>query len=197
MTNGAGWNCTVLNPSGDIELEQLDHAGSEWLGIGPGGEATGELLDVLATAAADGTDPAWTRAVADALQRELAVGERRPNLLVKRGAGVWYHATFAANRDSIQRRGLDWQFMNGHGIAGSTAPEWPGIFLSASIEDARFFVRIGARRGPIDIWEVQLEGQWLEGAPDSDGGGGDNWMICTAPIPRKRIRLLERDLTQA
>jgi len=85
--------------------------------------------------------------------------------------------------------------MNRQGIAGSPAPEWPGIFLCATLEDARFFVMIGARRDPVDIWSVQLDGQWLEGARDSDGGGGDNWMICPTPIPPKNLQLLERDLT--
>jgi hypothetical protein len=195
MRNGAGWSCTVLRASGDIDLEQIDHAAEEWLAIGPGGEAIGPLVDVLTTAAAQGTDREWTQAVVDALQREIAVGDRRSMLLVKRGVGVWYHATFASNRASIQQHGLDWRLMNGQGIAGSRAPEWPGIFLCATLEDAEFFVRIGARRGPVDIWSVELEGQWLEGARDSDNGGGDNWMICPSPILPTRIRLTQRDLT--
>jgi hypothetical protein len=195
MTDAAGWNCTVLSETGDIDLEQVDDAGAEWLGIGPGGEAIGSLRDVLVTAAADGTDPEWTQAVADALEREIAAGDRRSRLLVKRCVGVWYHATFAANRQSIQRNGLDWRLMNGQGVAGSRAPEWPGIFLCATLEDVHFFVMIGARRGPVDIWAVELQGQWLEGARDSDGGGGDNWMICPSPIAPKRIRRVERDLT--
>jgi hypothetical protein len=29
MTNGAGWNCTVLSATGDIELEQINDAGDE------------------------------------------------------------------------------------------------------------------------------------------------------------------------
>jgi hypothetical protein len=195
MTSGAGWNCTVLTQAGDIELEQVDDAGDEWVAIGPGGDAIGALSDVLTTAAADGTDPEWTQAVAAALQREIEVGDRRTMLLIKRGAGTWYHTTFAANRQSIQRDGLDWRLMNGQGIAGSRAPEWPGIFLCATLEDARFFVTIGARRNPVDIWSVHLDGQWLQGARDSDGRGGDNWMICPTPIPPNNLRLLERDLT--
>jgi hypothetical protein len=195
MTGGAGWNRTVLSTAGDIDLEQIDDAGDEWVAIGPGGDATGALPDVLTSAAADDTDPEWTHAMAAALQREIAVSDRRTMLLVKRGAGPSYHTTFAANRQSIQRNGLDWWRMNGQGIAGSRAPEWPGIFLCATLEDARFFVMIGARRNPVDIWSVQLDGQWLEGARDSDGGGGDNWMICPTPIPPKNLRLLEQDLT--
>jgi hypothetical protein len=195
MASGAGWNCLVLSTGGNIELEQIDDAGDDWVAFGPGGDAIGPLTDVLTTAAADDTDPDWTHAVAIAIQREIQIGERRTMLLVKRGVGTWYHTTFASNRQSIQRNGLDWRLMNGDGIAGSPAPEWPGIFLCATLEDARFFVMIGARRNPVDIWSVQLDGQWLEGARDSDGGGGDNWMICPTPIPPKNLRLLERDLT--
>jgi hypothetical protein len=195
MTNGAGWNSTVLSDAGDIDLEQIDDAGKEWLAIGPGGDAIGALHDVLTSAAANDANPEWTHAVAAALLREIEVGDRRTQLLVKRGVGAWYHATFAANRQSIQRNGLDWRLMNRQGIAGSRAPEWPGIFLCATRQDIEFFVMIGARRDPVDIWSVQLDGQWLEGAPDADGGGGDNWMICPTPIPPKNLRLLEQDLT--
>jgi hypothetical protein len=195
MADDAGWSCTVLAASGDIGLEQIDDPGEEWLGAGPGGEAIGPLRDVLTTAAAPGTDPEWIRAVADALGREIAVGERRSRLLVKRGVDVWYHVAFASNRQSIQRYGLDWRWMDGPGIAGSRAPEWPGVFLGSTIDDARFFVRMGARRGPVDIWSVELDGQWLEGARDSDLGGGENWMICPSPIRPARLRLRERDLT--
>jgi hypothetical protein len=89
--------------------------------------------------------------------------------------------------------------MNRQGIAGSRAPEWPSIFLCATPQDAQFFVMIGARRDPVDIWSVQLDGQWLEGAPDADGGGGggDNWMICPTPIAPNNLRLLEQDLTSS
>jgi len=196
MDNGAGWNCAVLNSAGDIELEQIDDAGDECVAIGPGADAIGALSDVLTTAAADGTDPESTQAVAAAFQREIEVGDRRTMLLIKRGAGTWYQATFAANRQSIQRNGLDWRLTNGQGIAGSRAPEWPGIFLCTTLEDARLFVTIGARRNPVDIRSVHLDGQWLEGARDSDGGGGENWMICPTPIPPTNLRLLERDLTR-
>jgi hypothetical protein len=194
MSDDAGWNCTVLSAVGGIELEQGDDAGEEWLAIGPAGEAIGALDAVLSSAAGEGVDLDWVQAVAAAIGREIAVGERRRMLLVKRGAGVWYHATFASNRESIQRNGLDWRLMHGGGIAGSRAPEWPGVFLCATPEDASFFVRIGSRRGPVDVWSVELDGEWLEGARDSDMGGGDNWMICPVPIPSTRLKLLQRDL---
>jgi hypothetical protein len=194
MAGDAGWSCTVLSTGGNIELEQIDDAGVEWVAIGPGGNAAGGLSEVLAAAAGDGADLEWLRAVAAALDRELTVGQRRTMLLVKRGAGVWYHATLASNRRSIQRDGLDWRLMNGEGIAGSRRPEWPGVFLCSTVEDANFFVRMGSRRGPVDVWSVELDGEWLEGARDSDGGGGDNWMICPVPIPSTRLRLIERDL---
>jgi hypothetical protein len=197
MGADVGWNCTVLSVGGDIELEQLDDAGVEWVAIGPGGDAIGGLFEVLTAVAADGADPEWLRAVSVALECEIAVGERRTMLLVERGSGVWYHATFASNRQSIHRNGLDWRLMTGEGIAGSRSPEWPGVFLCSTIEDVRFFVRMGSRRGPVDIWSVELDGEWLEGARESDGGGGDNWMICPSPIPSRRLRLTERDLTGA
>ena len=192
---GAGWNCTVLAAAGEVDVEQLDDAGLEWLALGPGGEFTGPLAQALKEAISGDAEPGWVEAVVDAVAREIGVGNRRSQLLVKRGTGVWFHVTFSANRESIRRHGLDWNYMSGYGIAGSTAPEWPGIFLCDSLEDAHFFVVIGSRRGPVDTWEVELEGQWLEGAPNSDGGGGDNWMVCPEPIPRKCIRLCETDLT--
>ena len=55
--------------------------------------------------------------------------------------------TFATNRESILRHGLDWRSMSGDGIARSRAPEWPGVFLCASLEDVRFFVMIGSHHG--------------------------------------------------
>jgi hypothetical protein len=35
-------------------------------------------------------------------------------LLVKLGEGTMFHATAAANRDSIRRHGLDWRLMPTH-----------------------------------------------------------------------------------
>jgi hypothetical protein len=146
MTGRAGWHCTALSTAGNIDLEQIDDAGEEWIAIGPGGEAIGSLHDALTSSAADGTDPDWVDAVAAALQREITIGGRRTMLLVKRGAGAWYHTTFAANRQSIQRHGLDWRLFHGQGIAGSRSPEWPGIFLCATIE--LDFGLLAEHRGP-------------------------------------------------
>jgi hypothetical protein len=67
------------------------------------------------------------------------------------------------------------------------------VFLCSDLEDARFFVRASERRGAVDVWAVELDGQWLEGAPDSDGGGGDNWMICPEPIAPNRLRLVDEE----
>jgi hypothetical protein len=41
---------------------------------------------------------------------------------------------------------------------------------------------------------VELDRVWLEGDPGSDGGGGDNWMICPQPIAPSQLRLVEQDL---
>jgi hypothetical protein len=194
MRERAGWNCTVLAPGKDIQIEQLDDGGREWLAVGPSGKCTGGLECALGAAAGTQADARWIGAVAEAIRREIVVGERRSQLLVKRGTGLWFHATFASNRESINRHGLDWRYMSGPGIAGSVTAEWPGIFLCDSLEAAEFFAMIGSHRGLVDIWETELEGQWLEGAPASDGGGGEDWMICPEPIGRKRIRLAKRDI---
>jgi hypothetical protein len=126
-----------------------------------------------------------------AIERELAARVRRYRLLVCRGTGAWFHVTFTANRESIRRHGLDWRHITGPGIAGSETAEWQGVFLCASLEDAEFFAQMGTRRGPVDVWSVRLDGEWLEGAPDANGGGGDSWMICPQPIGRERLRLVE------
>jgi hypothetical protein len=188
-----GWSCAVLSPAGDVQLEQVDDDGQEWLGEGPGGEAWGALGPVREACAAAGSGSDWIQAVVDAVGRELAAGAHRSMLLVKQGEGVWFHASFTSNRESIREHGLDWRRMTGQGIAGSTAPEWPGVFLCANLEDVGFFVRMGERRGSVDVWAVELDGQWLEGAPDSDGGGGDNWMICPEPITPNRLGLVDQE----
>ena len=100
-------------------------------------------------------------------------------LVVKRGLGTWFHATFSANRESISRHGLDWTRMTGSGIAGSRRPEAEGVFLCADLESAEWFAQMGTRHGQaVDIWAVRLDGTWLIGDPGASGGGDDVWMIA-------------------
>ena len=160
--------CLVIAAGGEVQLEQLDDAGREWFGDGPSGQAIGWLGHVLAACADPDVERDWIEAVVAALEREVALGRtERSMLLVKRGEGVMYHASRSANRDSIARHGLDWRLMSASpGIAGSAEAEWPGIFLCTD----------------------------LEGAPDADGGGSDDWMIAPQPIGPDRIELVRRDV---
>jgi hypothetical protein len=41
---------------------------------------------------------------------------------------------------------------------------------------------------------VCVDGFWLEGAPDADGGAGDDWMIVPEPIAVARLELVARDV---
>jgi hypothetical protein len=183
----------VVGPLGDVELEQLDQAGAEWFGEGPGGAAVGALATVLSSAAGDQADPEWLEAVRRAIEREVEVATRRSALLVKRGEGWMFHASRSENRESIARHGLDWRHMTASGIAGSSRPEWPGVFLCSDLESARWFAQM-ARPGPADIWRVRVDGLWLEGDPGASGGADDGWMIAGEPIPAADLELHERDV---
>jgi len=184
----------VLAGSGEIQLEQIGD-GEGWLAEGPGGVAVGSVSDAVRGAAAADADPDWIGAVIAAIERELAVGDRRSMLLVKRATGVWFHATRSEKRESIRRHGLDWRRMGSvPGIAGSTKPEWPGVFLCSSLGSARWFARM-PQSGQADIWAVHLRNVWLEGAPAASGGGDDGWMICPEPNGRRQLQLFERDIT--
>jgi hypothetical protein len=190
-----GWGCLLLAEGGDVQLEQLDEAGREWFGEGPAGVAVGSLDEVIANAAAPGAaDTEWIAAVVEAVGRELVAGLRRSMLLVKRGSGVMFHASRSANRESIRRHGLDWRRMGETpGIAGSDKPEWPGIFLCSTLEDARWFAGMNGP-GPADIWSARVDGIWLEGAPDASGGGDDGWMISPIAIAPQDIELVETEI---
>jgi hypothetical protein len=193
----AGRLLTVRGVQADVvELEQLDDAGVEWFAVGPAGEAIGALADVLPAAIGGGGNADWIAAVIAAIEREPeAGGHRRSQLLVICASGTWFHATFAENRESIMRHGLDWRRMAGGGIVGSVEPEWPGGFLCSELEDAHWFAEMRCR-DLVDIWGVELDGVWLEGDPGASGGGADNWMICPEPIAPSRLRLVEKDLAR-
>lgn len=107
--------------------------------------------------------------------------------------GKMFHATAAANRDSIRRHGLDWRRIGAaFGTAGSPEPELPGTFLCATREDARFFTDMA--REPSDIWQVRVDGLWLEGDPGASGGGDDIWMILPEPVGPDRLELIDTDV---
>lgn len=191
----AAGQCTIVSVGGNIELEQVDDAGREWFASGPEGDAIGGLREVLTSASADRADPAWVTAVGDTVERELG-STWRVMLLVKQVAGRWFHATFAENRESIVRHGLNYRRMVGPGIAGSPKPEAAGMFLGCDLESARWFARMG-RRGLVDIWAVDLVGVWLIGDPGAGGGGDDSWMICSEPIDPTQLTLIEKDITDS
>jgi len=180
---------SVLGPVGEIEIEPVDRDGAEWLADGPGGDALGDLRSVLTAAGGREADPDWLDAVAHVLRTELRLGWSRSRLRVERGRGEMFHASPIGNRTSIDRHGLDWARMQEPGIAGSIEAEWPGVFLCSSLEGARFFAAMRAP-GHADIWAVRVDGVWLAGAPDDDGGGGSDWVIAPTPFPRDRIRLV-------
>jgi hypothetical protein len=172
---------------GGIQLEQLDPDGTRWSGSGPSGEHQGDLRAVLAATADRGADPEWLHTVATILPAERG---RRIGLVVRRAHDIWFHATFADNRESILAHGLDPKRFTGSGIAGSQAPEAAGVFLCADAESAEFFVRMGRQRGrEVDVWAAALSGQWLISDPGAGGGLDDNWMICLDPVPPDALKL--------
>jgi hypothetical protein len=191
---GVSWTCTIVADAGTVKLAQLDDGGREWSGEGPGGDATGNLSEVLRAAAGAAADVAWLVVVEDIVRNELG-SQRRSNRLIKQTTDRWFHTTFANNRASIQRYGLDYRRMTGQGIAGSGAPETPGVFLSNDLWQARWFARMGLRRGAVDIWGADLVDAWLIGDPGASGGSADDWMISPDPIQPTRLTLIEKDIT--
>jgi hypothetical protein len=95
-----------------------------------------------------------------------------------------FHASDARNRESLRERGLDWRRMGpAPGIAGSPAPEVEGVFLTATLDEARFFVRL--RPGlAVDVWEVDVPGVTVN-------EGCDGWWVSRTPIPADQLRLVE------
>lgn len=75
------------------------------------------------------------------------------------------------------------------GVAGAVEPEWPGTFLSDTLDGARWFAEMA--RGPADVWRVDVRGLWLEGAPAAGDGADEGWAICCAPLGPERVTLVE------
>ncbi|MFN2468292.1 MAG: hypothetical protein ABR521_09235 [Gaiellaceae bacterium] len=156
---------------------------------GTSAPAFGSEEHVLTETSGLGSDHPWVAAVRAALARERAwkgFFGRRWELEVRLGTEPMYHVTPSVNRDSIAAHGLDWQRMASEpGIAGSMEPELAAVFLCESLDAASFFVWMASRT--VDIWEVDVTGRWLESGPDG-------WYMLPEPVPRDRIRLVQRDL---
>jgi hypothetical protein len=111
---------------------------------------------------------------------------------------VLFHVTETANRESIQRHGLDWRKMNTTpGIAGSRVPECEGVFLARDAWEAKWFMDMGRNRGVehLDVWEVALDLD-VDLSADLPPGGPlvdhqDGYLYCTRPIPPERLKLTD------
>lgn len=131
----AGWTCFVrgltVDPDdltvGGIHLEQLDLDGTQWSGSGPSGEHQGDLVAVLAATADGEADPEWLATVAAGLPAENG---RRIGLVVRRAHDIWFHATFADNRESILAHGLDPNRFTVVGSLGVRRPTRLGCFCA-------------------------------------------------------------------
>jgi hypothetical protein len=197
---GPAHKCLIVLPGEEdaqVEFEELDDVGALAGGrVTGGGRSTfGGPQEVIAVVSGRAADDPWVRAVCAALERERTWTDspRRSMLLVKLGEGTMFHATAVANRESILRHGLDHRRMgSARGIAGSVEPELPGIFLCATREGTRFFTDMA--RTPSDIWQVGVDGLWLEGDPNAGGGGDESWMILPEPIGPDRPKLVEIDI---
>jgi hypothetical protein len=174
-----------------IELVVLDAERGLWGGCRPDGpDAYGTAAEVIAVLSGRPAADGWVREAAAAVSREETWGSsggwRRPWLEVVAGRGAVYHATATVNRTSIRQHGLDWRRMGAAcGIAGSTRPELPAVFVCADREDVSFFLRMA--RSSSDVWCVDVEGLWLESGPNG-------WWIISQPVPRDRLRLVGQDI---
>jgi hypothetical protein len=111
---------------------------------------------------------------------------------------ITFHVTPSANRDSIERHGLDWRrFREGTGLAGpNPRVEAECIFLARDLEEADWFVTVVGRRHPsLDVWEVTLPHDfdpWTEklphDAPYIDIAG---FLATTDVITADRLRLIK------
>jgi hypothetical protein len=187
---GTPWHeCLIETPEGDaIEFLELDDA-AEVCTVRtsqPGLSVFGPTANVIAAATRRPTHDVWVHAVTSALdaERQWPKGARRHLLKVYHGTGLLAHATASANRGSIAEWGLDWNRMGpAPGIAGRREPELPAVFLD-HVSSIGFFT--GMSRLVCDVWEVNVEGLWLE---DYDG-----WIIHRHPIEPRRLRLISSDL---
>ncbi len=71
------------------------------------------------------------------------------------------------------------------GIAGSTAPELPAIFVCEDLDDVSFMLHMA--RVPTDVWSVDVDGIWLENGPSG-------WQVLSHPIAAERLSLVVRDV---
>lgn len=179
-------------PTGvEIEFEELDLEGRVCAARSPedGQCAFGTTGGVIASVTGRPPDDPWLNAVCQALGRErIWDRSRRSILVVNQGAGEMFHVTAASNRESIEQHGLDWRRMAAScGVAGSRLPELEAIFLCGGA-DVSFFTRMA--RTPSDVWAVGVDDLWIENGPDG-------WVILPQPVPRHRVRLVERDIPVA
>jgi hypothetical protein len=183
--------CVVAIPGGDgrggIHIDEFDSearmCGARSHGWGP--NAFGSLRDVVAKAAGLPADDPWVSAVVVALDRDRSLQLQRAFLEVERGDGELIHFSASANRESIRQWGLDWRRMGAApGIAGSTRPELPVVFLDEPGLGG-IFRTMG--RTVTDMWAVDVTGLWIESGPDG-------WYVHGNPISPARLRLAEADL---
>jgi hypothetical protein len=71
------------------------------------------------------------------------------------------------------------------GLAGNARPELPAIFVCEDLDDVSFLLRMA--QVPTDIWSVDVDGIWLENAPNG-------WHVISHPVARERLTLLVRDI---
>jgi hypothetical protein len=151
----------------------------------------GEAAAVIGAASGLPPGDEWVKRVCAALDWERGArapdGWRRSRVSVRRGEGSVLHVTAAVNRESIRRHGLDWTRMAvAGGIAGSTEPELPAVFVcDDDLFAASFFLHMA--RAPSDVWRVSADGLWLENGPDG-------WWIITEPVAPSRLTLAASDV---
>jgi hypothetical protein len=186
-------SCSILVPGDNetyIEFEDLDREGDLCGAYRREGSPSsfGSVADVIAAVAErDGHDP-WVLAVAAAVVRDrtLPAPSRRGILEVRAVEGELFHASPAINRESIRHHGLDWRRMGAApGIAGSTDPEAPGIFLCEDRREVDFFLRMA--RSPTNVWAVRCEGSFVENGPSG-------WLILPEPVPPDGVVLIDADI---